>query len=1003
MGNATPVQWNNPNGEILVEYSIGNKTKTIPTLILNQETKSLIIGMNFLNEFGIGVTSISSNQINTQQNTSIESGCVYIATIENNKEGKPIEVEETEDVLLTAENEEDTELDIEPEKQVIVDIPHELTEEQKKKLNKVLSLYIPASEEGELNYTDAIKHNINTGSADPVCKPQYSMSPAKYKQMKSELDKMMKQGIISEITETAWRSPMHSVKKKDGGIRLVLDARELNLITIGNAKPIRNTNSILAQMQQSKYKSTIDLSQAFHQIKLTNKSREKTSFALGTKLFCYNRMTMGLKGSPATLATLIDSIFEEYYPKAFAYVDDFIISTQTFEEHLEILKSIAVKLREKNLAISAKKSKFCCKQLEFLGYLLNEDGLCANPRKIKPVENWKRPTTVKEVRRILGSAGWYRRFIQNYAEITAPLSNLVKTRKTKVEWNESAEEAFKQLKRKLSNPPVLSMCDYSRPFKIYCDASDTAGAAILTQDFEDGNKSIYYHSFKFTPTQQKYSATERECLAVIKAVEKFRPYFEGTEFYIVTDHSALRWIMETKEQKGRVARWALRLQAYAGDMVIIHRSGEKMEFPDALSRAIELVEINTNTGDKWYNKMLLKAEDTELDRFKVVNGKLYHREKINSYTGDKIWTLCVPYEQRESVLKENHDENSHLGMWKVIRKIRQNYYWPDIHESVYKYVRNCNQCKTIKSSNESRNTPIGRYRDPVSPGRMLSVDLIGELPMSKSGNRYILVVNDCFSKYTWTKTMAKATTTNVIKFLRETVFTTNGCPKVIITDNGVQFRSHLFAEMCKSRGITQHTTPRYHPKANPVESTNKVIKTAIKSHIYNQKDHSGWEGCLSKVLYDINSSTHSQTGRTPHYLHFGRELIAHANEYDHIIDVNNEEEDKAERRELIIEQASNNLHEKYDDRRVKYNRKAKKRNFKENQVVYIPRVKLSNKGEKYAQKLAPNKVQCIIKKKIGSDTYEIIGMNGKDLGKVHADDICVHTIHVDTGQCSNQR
>lgn len=255
--------------------------------------------------------------------------------------------------------------------------------------------------------------------------------------------------------------------------------------------------------------------------------------------------------------------------------------------------------------------------------MLTEEGLCANPEWIKPIENWLRPTTVKEVRRLLGSAGWYRRFIQNYAEITSPLSDLIKTRKTKVDWNDRAELAFVTLKQKLTNAPVLSMCDYSRPFKIFCDASDFAGAAILTQDFDKGNKPIYYHSFKFTPTQQKYSATERECLAVIKAVEKFRPYFEGTRFFVVTDHSALRWVMNTKERKGRIARWAIRLQAYADDMTVIHRSGIKMEFPDALSRAIEVIEINPNTVDKWYNKRLLKASESELDKYKVENEKLY--------------------------------------------------------------------------------------------------------------------------------------------------------------------------------------------------------------------------------------------------------------------------------------------------------------------------------------------------------------------------------------------
>lgn len=984
-----------PLGEILVEYTTNNTTKKVPTVILKQPTKSLILGTDFLEAFGIGITDVRHHHAKIFNADELQT---YVDTVESDKPNPIVASPDiVEDTLLTAEGEDDTELDIEPEKQALVSMPHVLTEDQRIQLEGVLRLYIRATTEGELNCTDAIQHHINTGTALPVCKPQYSMSPTKFQLMKHELDKMVKQGIVSEIVNTAWRSPMHSVKKKDGGVRLVLDARELNQITIGNAKPIRNTNTILAQMEKSIYKSTIDLSQAFHQIALSEDSREKTSFALGSRLYCYNRMTMGLKGSPATLATLVDDIFEDLYPKAFAYVDDFIICTQTFEEHIDLLRIIAERLKEKKLAISSEKSRFAYKQIEFLGYLLTENGLCANPQRIKPIENWTRPTTVKDVRRFLGSAGWYRRFIQNYAEIAAPLSDLIKTRKTKVDWNEQAEIAFENLKLKLMNAPVLSMCDYSRPFKIFCDASDFAGAAILTQDFEDGNRPIYYHSFKFTPTQQKYSATERECLAVIKAVEKFRPYFEGTQFFVVTDHSALRWVMNTTERKGRIARWAIRLQAYAGDMVIIHRSGIKMEFPDALSRAIEVVEINPNSIDKWYRNMLLKASDSELDRYKVENGRLYHRKKFDSYAGEKIWTLCVPLEQRESVMKENHDDASHLGVWKVIRRIKSNYYWPNMYETAYNYIRNCSQCKSIKPSNENRRTPIGNYRDPKCPGRMLSIDLIGELPSSKFGHRHIFVVIDCFSKFVWVKTMAKASANAVVNFLKDTVFASNGCPEIIISDNGVQFTSQLFKELCKSRGIEHHRTPRNHPKANPVESTNKTIKTAIKSYLVNDKNHASWENNLQKIIRDLNATPHTSTGSTPQYLHFGRELVAHANEYKHLVDINPERELDEDKKALAEEDASHKMSEAYEKRRTRYNRTAKKRTFKENTVVYIPRMKLSNKAEKYAQKLAPAKVQCVIKKKVGSDIYEVVGMNGKDLGRIHSDDICIHAI--ESGGC----
>lgn len=153
---------------------------------------------------------------------------------------------------------------------------------------------------------------------------------------------------------------------------------------------------------------------------------------------------------------------------------------------------------------------------------------------------------------------------------------------------------------------------------------------------------------------------------------------------------------------------------------------------------------------------------------------------------------------------------------------------------------------------------------------------------------------------------------------------------------------------------------------------------------------------MTKIIYDINSTPHTSTDKSPHYLHFGRELVAHGNEYSNIIDANGNEDD--DKRDVVLEEASNRMNESYDKRRVKYNRTAKQRHFKDNAVVYVPRLKLSNKAEKYAQKLAPAKVQCVIRKKIGSDVYEVVGMNGKYLGKIHADDISLHAMATEISQ-----
>lgn len=992
-----------PLGQVSVKYQWEGITRSVPTIILDRPTTTLILGMDFLRQFNIG--SINIAQAITSVLEPVNEASIHLSTIPvevntvtTNEEGN------TEAILsnriITAEGHDDTELDIEPPKISPVTVPHLLTVDQQEVLDKVLKLFTHTILEGELSRTTAIEHIIDTGDAKPIMKRQYPMSPIQLEKVKKELDKMAALGIVTEIKYSPWRSPILAVNKKDGGVRVCLDARELNKVTVPNAYPIVDTNSILAQLKTTKFMSSIDLSQAFHQVPLAVESQEKTAFAIGGRMMCYKRMTMGLRNSPATLAILIDQIFRDLHPYAFAYVDDFIICTETFDHHIQVLTTIAHRLADFGLTISPSKSNFCCKQLEFLGYILTEEGLSANPTRVDAIRQFPRPTSVKEVRRFIGAAGWYRRFIHRFAEIVAPLTALTSKNKKSIDWSESAEMAFNSLKDHLSSPPILAMCNYSKPFKIYTDASDVAGAAILVQEFEDGEKPLCYYSFKFTDTQQRYCATERECLAVIASVEKFRPYIEGSKFEVITDHSALQWLMNTKDRKGRLSRWAFRMQGYVGDMTFVHRKGSQMELPDALSRTIppnpvtnvNVISIDPKSDDNWYRRTFEKASKDQLDRYKVENGLLYYRSTFDSYSGERMWILCVPKEQRDQVLKEHHDDYSHMGIWKVLRRIRPYYYWPGMSEYIFQYIRNCTTCRCAKSSNENTNTPIGKFRDPGTVGQTLSIDLVGEWPISKYGNRYIFVVIDCFSKFVWVKTLRRMTATAIIAFMEKEIFPSNGCPKTILSDNGTQFTSHCFAEMCERHKIDHRTTPRCHPQANPVEATNKTIKYAMRTYLATASNHSGWEDFLPKIIADMNSTPHSATNRTPQFIHFGRELVRHGSEYQSLVDANPPRDNDIDRQALITEETRDRAADVYGHRREKHNRTAKKRSFKEGAIVYVPNLKLSNKAAKYNQKLAPAKIQARIKKRVGEDTYLVTDLNGKELGKIHANDIYMHSI-----------
>ncbi|RYE19449.1 MAG: hypothetical protein EOP45_12640 [Sphingobacteriaceae bacterium] len=383
------------------------------------------------------------------------------------------------------------------------------------------------------------------------------MSPVMLKKAIAEVDRLLSRGIIEPVEMSEWLNPFLGVDKSNGLIRLCLDARKLNNATKKNAYPQQNVNRILSQLAKTKYVSAIDMTDAFYQIPLDGDSKAKTAFSVPSKgTFVFKRMVMGLCNSGATLCALMDKLLgNEFEPYLFIYLDDFIIATDTFEKHLEIMARLAEKLKFANLTISPKKSLFCYKRLKFLGHIIDENGISLDPSRIEAMVNFPEPKCIKDVRRVLGMAGWYRRFIRDFAGITAPISETLKKKNKKYtvfKWTEQASLAFKNLIKALTEAPVLATPDYDLPFKIECDASDFACGAVLSQVQDGEERVIAYMSQKFIASQRKYHVTEKECLAVILGIEKFRPYIEGSHFTVITDHYSLLWLRNLKDPSGRL-------------------------------------------------------------------------------------------------------------------------------------------------------------------------------------------------------------------------------------------------------------------------------------------------------------------------------------------------------------------------------------------------------------------------------------------------------------------
>lgn len=764
-------------------------------------------------------------------------------------------------------------------------------------------------------------------------------------------------------------------------------------MTIRDAYPTLRVDTILQNLPRAKFISALDMTQAFHQLEIMETDRNKTAFSVGHRLYRYKRATMGFTNSPADLAKVLDRVFGDLMPHVYHYVDDFVIISQTFDEHIALLREVAKRLREAHLTVSKKKSLFCHRKITFLGYVLTDAGLEPNPERLTPIMNYKRPSNVKELRRLVGLIGWYRRFIPYAAEILAPLSDLAKGEsKQKIVWSEEAEQAFEKIKQALTEAPILASPDYALPYKIYTDASLVAGAAVLTQVHAGVEKVIAYHSAKFTKTQQNYSATERECLAVLTGVEKFRPFIDGTEFTVVTDHASLKWLQNLKEPHGKLARWAVRLQAFS--IKFEHRPGRQMVVPDALSRSVELIEVEkeTQTTDVWYNQMYSLAKSGKAQRYKIEDSRLYHLGSMDSRTGSRRWALCIPKEKTQEAMQEQHDQ-AHFGYWKSLRLAQRLYYWPNMHKSMYEYVQRCTDCKLVKQSNENTRVPTGRYVDPQKIGRILSIDLIGPLPASKVHKHiWIIMVMDAFSKYAFAKACTRANANTISDFLEKEVFYRFETPEIIISDNGSQFTSDLFKKFTTAHKIRHVFVPVYHPQANQVEATNKCVKTLLRAELLRRADHTDWSSYLAKAIMNLNTTPRMPTGQSPHFIVFGREKTQSGDEHRVINDPNEvkiSEEEAAENRDMIYDQIAEQQRAMFEKNKRHYDLRARERSFKAGDVVYVRNNVQSSAADSISKKLAPIKKLGYIKEKVGNSShiYRLTDGQNKDMGVYHASQI----------------
>ena len=795
--------------------------------------------------------------------------------------------------------------------------------DKRNKLTNILNKYADVFSD-KVGRTKLIEHDIILKNSKPIAIKPYPYPLQKQAIIDEMVRDMEVQGLVEPST-SPWASPIVLAKKKDGSPRLCVDYRRLNDVTESDAYPMPDLNEMIRQMRGAKVFSVLDLKSGYWQVPLNQNARKYSAFRTRRGLYQFRVLPFGLKNSPMTFVRLMNEVLRGYLDIFVqVYLDDIVIFSKNLNEHQYHLDKVLERLNRYGLTCHTKKCKIGTTQISFLGHLVDSEGIGKQPEKLEGINKFPVPRKVKDLRRFLGVCNWYSQFVDNYADIIAPLTDLLK-KGTKWRWTGVEQNAFDLIKNTLYNSPKLSPPDYGKPFCLQTDASEVGAGAVLFQrgDRPEERRVIAYASKKFSETQKRYAAVERECLAIIWATDKFRPYLETRKFELFTDNAALTWLHKSKDSNSKLTRWSLQLANL--DFTTTHIPGVLNEAPDMLSRnpidgpSVDEDQLEerligppisshtvygnathdhvfaTYTVDNDYSVTPFSGEtlalwQTEEPDTRTIIERLNsdpianNTRSANTGTNDFVLLdgllrktvgeghlVVIPKTKSQQVIWKYHDHllASHPGWKETYRAVRNRFYWKGLKNDVRLYVKSCYICACTKPLNVRPEDSMST-RKPRQPWEVISIDLMGPYPRTSRGKSYILVATDCFSRWTEAYPLGTATTKTITETLEREFFSRFGYPRVCLSDNGPQFVSNEMLSALERWGSQGWTTPVYHPRANPVERRNQELKKSLRAQLVDGK-HSSWDVKLAHILFAMRNRRNVVTGYPPSVLVLGRE------------------------------------------------------------------------------------------------------------------------------------
>lgn len=789
------------------------------------------------------------------------------------------------------------------------------------------------------------------------CKPR--PIPLAFKELvNEELKELESKGVITPVENAEWGTPLVPVLKDTGKLRLCADYKiTINKFVRDVKHPLPRIEELFAALQGGERFTKLDFSCAYNQLELTDSTKLLLAWSTHKGIYKLNRLPYGTKPACAIFQKTIEKVLQGLNG-VIAFLDDIVVTGKDRKEHLKNLENVFERLSKAGFKLNLKKCSFFEQRINYLGHIIDREGLHKDREKTRAMCDCPRPRNVSEVKAYIGMINYYGRFIPDLSTLLEPLYKLLRS-DTEFKWNNECEGAFLKSKKVVSSDQTLTHFDPRLPIKLVCDASKVGVGSVLLHVYPDGSeKPISFASRVLNKSEVKYSVIHKEALSIYWSVRKFYQYLMGNKFILCSDHLPLKALFGEHKgipqmAAGRLQRWAIFLSGF--DYVFKHIKGSENGGADGLSRIpvkssepdelefdylnflIDQIPISSTQviseirTDSVLSKVFLYVRDgwPEIVSEEV---KPYKNRAMELSIDNNLlmwgYRLLIPFKLRVQLLEEIH--GSHNGMSKMKALARQYFWWPNLDSDIEKYVKSCDACM-INSKTPNKSTLL-KFNEGKHVFDRIHIDFLGPF----RGKTFLIII-DSYSKWPEVYEMQKLDSAATIEKLRD-CFARFGLPNTIVSDNGRQFVSFEFENFCKLNRIVHVMSPPYHPSTNgAAENGVKSFKNALSKFLCDTKtSFQGFSTLVSKYLFSFRNTPHCVTGETPAKLMFSRKI------------------------KTRLDFLTITAQDKARERQIKYHHGNRMINFEVGELVYIRDYRNPNK---------PTWTKAVVEQRLGIENY----------------------------------